>query len=208
MYVRDKVFVVEQHCSAAAEIDEDDPRSWEWVVYAQRPHEKEGEDEKQESSREEVPVGVIRLVPPPHAPHANNHNHNDISQPKFDYDHEPYIKITRVAVLKEFRGHGLSRLLMKVVEDWAQRNKESIDRMYTEIVHADLASNEHKNADGRDEILSASKGKGWNGLIGLHAQVQVEKMYQGLGYETDISMGKWDEEGIEHIGMFKRLDVH
>ena len=50
------------------------------------------------------------------------------------------------------------------------------------------------------------KGK-WNGLIGLHAQVQVEKMYKAMGYETDVSMGKWYEDRIEHVGMFKRVKI-
>lgn len=201
MYVRDKVFVVEQQCSAAAEIDDDDARSWEWVVYAQRRHDGTGNEHEKEEEKE-VPVGVIRLVPPPHAPHANDHNPNGLGEslPKFDYDHEPYIKMTRVAVLKEFRGCGLSRLLMDTAENWARQNRESINQMYAETIHQDSANNQPKS---EDIILD----KKWNGLIGMHAQVQVEKMYQGLGYETDLSMETWDEEGIEHIGMFKRVDV-
>ncbi|OKL61174.1 hypothetical protein UA08_03249 [Talaromyces atroroseus] len=204
MSIRHQVFVVEQHCSADAEIDEDDPRSWEWVVYAQEQQQQQEEEEIE--NKIENPVGVIRLVPPPHAPHHDivNNSYSSNTEPspqqqkqqqqKFDYQHEPYVKITRVAILKEFRGYGLARLLMRVVEEWAQDNKASIDGMYMTTLEDDAG-----NVEGRKEE--------WKGLIGLHAQAQVEKMYASLGYETDVSMGTWDEEGIEHVGMFKRVDI-
>ena len=48
----------------------------------------------------------------------------------------------------------------------------------------------------------------WKGLVLVHAQVDVESMYQRLGFETDDSLGRWDEEGIEHVGMFKRISLH
>jgi hypothetical protein len=41
------------------------------------------------------------------------------------------------------------------------------------------------------------------GVVLVHAQVDVETMYAGLGFETDQSLGRWDEEGIEHVGMFR-----
>jgi predicted GNAT family N-acyltransferase len=187
LYIREQVFVIEQGCSADGEKDEDDPRSWEWVVYATKHDDEKGK---------EIPVGVTRLVPPPHAPHDHLTNPDAAqTEGKFDYEHEPYVKITRVAILKKFRGYGLARLLMRAVEEWGQRNKGAIDAMYTAMVEGDV-SGKH-----------GGKGKGWKGLIGLHAQVQVESMYASLGYETDVSMGTWDEEGIEHVGMFKRVDV-
>ncbi|EXJ87415.1 hypothetical protein A1O3_04375 [Capronia epimyces CBS 606.96] len=46
---------------------------------------------------------------------------------------------------------------------------------------------------------------GWNGLVLTHAQVAVEKMYSKLGFTADARLGQWDEEGIEHVGMWKRL---
>ncbi|KIX07846.1 uncharacterized protein Z518_02500 [Rhinocladiella mackenziei CBS 650.93] len=46
---------------------------------------------------------------------------------------------------------------------------------------------------------------GWNGLTLAHAQVDVEKLYAKLGFETDDKLGRWDEEGIEHLGMWKRV---
>lgn len=41
----------------------------------------------------------------------------------------------------------------------------------------------------------------------VHAQVQGEKMYERFGFVTDEKMGRWDEEGIEHVGMWKRIDL-
>lgn len=209
MHIRHAVFVQEQHCRAEEEIDDDDARSWGWVIYAHhhQNNQQDGGDAEGEDKGEAV--GTIRLVPPPHI----SHNHHltgssatatataTASVPpgqaaKYDYEHEPYIKISRVAILAPFRGYGLSRLLMRTVEDWAANNKAVIDQMY----YSQFAQNLD---DGLEE-----GGGGWNGLIGLHAQVQVERMYAGMGYKTDEAMGRWDEEGIEHVGMFKRVVIH
>lgn len=50
-------------------------------------------------------------------------------------------------------------------------------------------------------------GTDWNGLLLTHAQVSVEKMYEKFGFATDDKLGRWDEEGIEHLGMWKKLPV-
>ncbi|KAI1608457.1 GNAT family acetyltransferase [Exophiala viscosa] len=50
-------------------------------------------------------------------------------------------------------------------------------------------------------------GGGWKDLVLTHAQVDVEKMYGRMGFVTDDKLGRWDEEGIEHLGMWKRLDA-
>lgn len=197
MIVRDRVFVQEQGCSAEAEIDEDDPRSWHWVVYARNDNNNNNNDDdnasttqEEEEEEEEKPVAVIRLVPPPHAPHLTLHNPAlaaSESLPKYDLHHEPYIKITRVAVLPEFRGYGLCRMMMEMVHAWAVRNAEAIN----EILHLQVQQNDRQ----------------WTGLVMLHAQVQVEGMYKRFGYETDVQMGTWEEEGIQHVGMVRRLGL-
>jgi predicted GNAT family N-acyltransferase len=48
---------------------------------------------------------------------------------------------------------------------------------------------------------------GWNGMVLLHAQTSVEKMYAKMGFVTDDKLGRWNEEGIEHVGMWKRIPV-
>ncbi|RAO67726.1 uncharacterized protein BHQ10_003738 [Talaromyces amestolkiae] len=203
MHVRDAVFVQEQRCRAEEEIDDDDARSWGWVVYA-HPTPPNHQEDGEEGTEGGQAVGTIRLVPPPHVSHSHltnptNSTASDVPSGEegareYDYSHEAYIKITRVAVLPAFRGYGVSRLLMRTVEDWARQNKAVIDQMYSLVAAADRK--EERTKEGW-----------WNGLIGLHAQVQVERMYASMGYETDDSMGRWDEEGIEHVGMFKRVDV-
>lgn len=207
MHIRHAVFVQEQHCRAEEEIDDDDARSWGWVVYAHHPSQQEHNQEYGGDKGEEA-VGTIRLVPPPHISHHHHFTGSSATATtasippgqaaKYDYNHEPYIKISRVAILAPFRGYGLSRLLMRTVEDWAANNKAVIDEMYY---------SQFAQSHGLEEGEEGEEGGGWNGLIGLHAQVQVEGMYAGMGYKTDEAMGRWDEEGIEHVGMFKRVVI-
>jgi predicted GNAT family N-acyltransferase len=175
MAIRIKVFVEEQHVPASAETDDDDPRSWQWVIY-------DG------SSTITTPVAVIRLVPPPQAPHEliTNPGADASSLPKYDTAHEPYIKLTRVAVLKEYRGLGLGRRLVDEALGWARGHVEEIEEACRRVVGRELR---------------------WKGLVLVHAQVQGEKMYERFGFVTDEKMGKWDEEGIEHVGMWKRIDL-
>lgn len=181
--VRRLVFVDEQHCSADAEIDADDARSWHWVLY----------DSSTTSNSNPTPVGVIRLVPPPQPPHGL------LTQPvtaqilpPYDWVHEPCIKLTRVAILTAYRGQGLARRLVETTLAWAAGHAEEIDAAATQLAR--------KDGDTR-------RVRPWQGLVLVHAQVEVERMYVGLGFYTDETLGRWDEEGIEHVGMFRRIEV-
>ncbi|RLL95568.1 hypothetical protein CFD26_105817 [Aspergillus turcosus] len=182
MAIRLKVFVEEQHVPASAEIDDDDPRSWQWVIY---------DTTSTSTTAVRTPVAVIRLVPPPHAPHELLANPNantgaDAPLSKYDTAHEPYIKLTRVAVLREYRGLGLGRRLVDEAVAWARGHVEEIEEACRRVVKRELR---------------------WKGLVLVHAQVQGEKMYERFGFVTDEKMGRWDEEGIEHVGMWKRIDL-
>ncbi|EYE98800.1 GNAT family N-acetyltransferase [Aspergillus ruber CBS 135680] len=226
--VRNTVFIDEQGCSPESEIDEDDARSWHWVMYSSsRPGGEEdgGQGRKQDCEKEGVgkdeAVGVIRLVPPPHAPHehhdispahAHTHTHTDnlnpvndqvndnIHSPVNQYDtiHEPYIKLTRVAVLPAYRGRNLGRKLVETAIDWARRNPGEIEHAYSRVV---------RGPEGLPDRDGGSGDVKWNGLVLVHAQVSVEGMYARLGFVTDEGMGRWHEEGIEHVGMWRRVDV-
>ncbi|EEH50484.2 uncharacterized protein PADG_06563 [Paracoccidioides brasiliensis Pb18] len=178
MSVRTAVFIDEQRCSPENEIDDDDARSWHWVLYSA------------ESDRR-IPVGVIRLIPPPHAPHELRHegvlNRDCSKKPLHGNDHNhnnklenPYIKLSRVALLAEFRGAGLARVLVNTALGWAAQH------------HSEL----------RD-----CQGKPWAGDVLVHAQVAVEKIYAHLGFVTDASMGTWVEEGMDHVGMWRKIKV-
>ena len=50
-------------------------------------------------------------------------------------------------------------------------------------------------------------GNGWKGLVLVHAQVRVEKVWERLGFKTDESLGRWGENDIEHLGMWRQLDL-
>jgi predicted GNAT family N-acyltransferase len=152
MAIRIAVFCDEQKCSLEAELDEDDPRSWSWIVY----------------NAESQPVSIVRLVPPPHPSHSNDYH---------DPKEKSYVKLTRLATLAQERGKGLGKILLQTALDWASTHQQEI-------------------------------GKGWEGLVLLHAQTSVEAMYAKMGFVTDAKLGKWNEEGIEHVGMWKRVPVH
>ena len=47
----------------------------------------------------------------------------------------------------------------------------------------------------------------WNGLVLIHAQIGLQKFWARYGFEVDQSMGIWDEEGMDHVAMWKRLDL-
>ncbi|KAL9111677.1 MAG: hypothetical protein Q9227_003951 [Pyrenula ochraceoflavens] len=148
MLVREEVFCVEQGCSFENELDEDDPKSWQWVFY-----------------QDEAPVSVVRLTPPPHPPHPNGHR---------DKQEEPYVKVSRIAVMSAVRGQGFGRRAPEEALAWAASHAEEI-------------------------------GNGWKGMVLVHAQLSVEKMYAKMGFTTDEKLGQWDEEGIVHVGMWKRV---
>lgn len=170
MTVRNIVFVEEQGCSPDTELDEDDPRSWHWVLY--------------DTAREHhLPVGVIRLVPPPHAPHYSGENSNASRDLMEQCQHQqPYVKLTRVGLLPAYRGSGLGRFLVDLALEWAANHPCEVSAALT-------------------------TGERWTGLVLVHAQVQVEEVYARMGFVTDNSMGRWIEEGIAHVGMWKSVKV-
>ena len=211
--IRRKVFLDEQGCSPSSEIDADDPRSWHWVVYSRDTSEYTGinlgEEATGHGDEALLAIGTLRLVPPPHAPHCpveipDATTETTEGTPKYNYEHgyeggydmlhEPYIKLTRVAVLPEYRGKGIARRLVETAVDWARRHSGEIqaaDDRVRRDVYGDASVSPSTSANAK-----------WNGLVLVHAQVSVEGMYARLGFETDEGMGRWDEEGIEHVGMW------
>lgn len=94
---------------------------------------------------------------------------------------EAFVMIGRLATGKAFRGRGFGRVLVEGALRFAVRNKEAVVR---------------------------GKGLGtWKGLVGAHAQVEKLGWYRGLGFVSDEGMGRWMEEGIEHVGIWRRVDV-
>lgn len=91
--------------------------------------------------------------------------------------------------MPSFRGLGLGRRLVETALGWAAMHAADIDEAAAQIA-----------AREQPPVTPIP----WRGLVLVHAQVDVERMYAGLGFETDQSLGRWDEEGIEHVGMFRR----
>ncbi|KAJ5970106.1 Acyl-CoA N-acyltransferase [Penicillium vulpinum] len=110
--------------------------------------------------------------------------------PEYDWKHEPCIKLTRVAIMPSFRGLGLGRRLVEIALEWAAVHAADVDEAAAQI------------AARRESPVTPIP---WRGLVLVHAQVDVVGMYAGFEFETDQSLGRWDEEGIEYVGMFQRV---
>lgn len=170
---------------------------------------------RKQSTTKSQPIGTIRLVPFPHAPHPEPGSSyaadaletdpdRDLSKPPayiidrattYHDGKEPYMKLGRIAVLKEFRGAGIARLLASAAMTWIQENftyfNPSVKTLGMESMHASNIG----------EIPV------WKGLICVHAQEAVVKTWEKWGFKVDEEMGTWFEEGIPHVGMFQRLNL-
>ncbi|KAI9845907.1 MAG: hypothetical protein M1837_004443 [Sclerophora amabilis] len=221
MSVRETVFVEEQHVALNNEFDMDDARSFHWVVYASVANTIDatpGKGGRKGSGSEtaRMPVGTIRLVPPPHPPHPepgsqhkidNNNAEGAAAAPvasegravrsKWHDGKEPYVKLGRVATLPAYRGLGLGRLLVNAALEWAGNNPEAVMPLKS------AASREAAKIEGG----LGRAAERWKGLVLVHAQRSVERMWTKHGFEKDEGMGVWDEEGIEHVGMWRRIPV-
>lgn len=136
-----------------------------------------------------VPAGTIRLVPA--QAHADADDEKAVGGPNYKgsrlWDHkEPYLKIGRLATRKEFRGRGYGRVLVEEALGWAAGHVGDVV------------------ADGYD---ADGKRVEWKGLLLAHAQAAVEKWYASMGWHADEGMGRWDECGIEHVGVWRRVEI-
>jgi predicted GNAT family N-acyltransferase len=219
MEVREDVYVKEQKCSLENEVDTDDARSFHWVVYASvgttsspsppinsSPTGGAKGDERRasESTASRVPVGTIRLVPPPHTPHTHAQSPEPTGDPKRSDSKtptyvcepkEPYIKLGRLATIAPYRGLGLSKLLYNAAVNWASQHPTEI------IPPMSPAELEAYKLEGKKEPDF------WEGLVLVHAQSDVQGLWEKFGFKVDKEMGSWIEEGIEHVGLWKRLPV-
>lgn len=223
MEVRETVFVKEQEIPLDNELDDDDARSCHWVVYASvnKTEKVEVRDDDgniiqpRKSSTRTTPIGTIRLVPFPHEPHPKvggrywngqlvNGKVTDITSTAatigmdrsttFHDGREPYVKLGRLAVVKQYRGNGLAALLVQTVLSWLSSNPSFFDPSITEV--------------GLEQIGASTETDipKWGGLVCVHAQQEVIKAWEKWGFVVDREMGEWWEEGIPHVGMFKRID--
>ncbi|POR37853.1 Uncharacterized protein TPAR_01944 [Tolypocladium paradoxum] len=171
------------------------------------------------SSTRTTPIGTIRLVPFPHDQHPKaggtywngvleGDDEKSPSSPggpnktvgtdrptSFHDGKEPYVKLGRLSVVKEFRGNNLAGLLVSTVLSWLRENPAYFDPSITEL------GLESMGATNETEIPK------WGGLVCVHAQEQVVGAWSKWGFRVDEGMGRWWEEDIPHVGMFQRLQV-
>ncbi|KAM0330727.1 hypothetical protein ACHAQA_003679 [Verticillium albo-atrum] len=108
---------------------------------------------------------------------------------------EPYVKLGRLAVVKEFRGHGIAKLLVSQALAWLKSHPTYFDPSVKELGLQSLGAASEK------EIPK------WGGLVCVHSQEQVVGTWERFGFKVDEEMGRWQEEDIWHRGMFLRLEV-
>ncbi|KAI4619097.1 uncharacterized protein J4E87_007684 [Alternaria ethzedia] len=231
MAIREEVYG-EQGVPLEAEFDEDDARSWHWVAYASvathSTHPPKtlrrsdsgntpADDARRASATAtRVPVATIRLIPPPHGPNKyveddKTDKHADADPPGEEQESkhppEPYIKLGRLAVLAPYRSLGLAKLLINAALDYAGSNPDLIYRppSPTALEMAQILGNNKER-----EIT-------WQGLVMIHAQANLQSMWEKHGFHEELKNDDgeveipaephWIEEGIEHVGMWKRLPI-
>ncbi|MCJ1289053.1 hypothetical protein MMC34_000585 [Xylographa carneopallida] len=172
--------------------------------------------EQRRPSGVKLPVATLRLVPPPHAPHPKPGSvdgeggawpvsHNEELPSSYDVPtavhdgHEPYVKFGRLATLQEYRGLGLGKLLVVTALEWAARNVEALQGE-----GGGVGLEGEGVAREREGVV---RGEGWKGLVLVHAQKGVEPFWRGVGFERDEGLGEWMEEGIAHVGMWRRVEL-
>ncbi|KAK3070862.1 hypothetical protein LTR53_009695 [Teratosphaeriaceae sp. CCFEE 6253] len=212
MKVREQVFVKEQGIPLEDELDKDDKHSYHWVVYASVPARKDSsatpaegghaEPPRRVSTSTKVPIGTIRLVPGTQDPYPKPSRFEEVDAAEVETrkskreGKEAYVKIGRLAVVKEYRKAGISKLLIDTVLAFARENPSSLMPTFDPAM-----------VEALRQLSNLGTSFDWKGLLLVHSQIGVQKVWRRYGFETDHSMGVWDEEGIEHVGMWKRLDM-
>ncbi|KAI9051358.1 hypothetical protein LZ554_004405 [Drepanopeziza brunnea f. sp. 'monogermtubi'] len=209
MEVREQVFVEEQKIPFENEFDADDHRSCHWVIYASvntvtEPEIRDSSGRlvsRKKSVTRSTPIGTVRLVPFPHPAHPEpgskysdavdaGANPASIEPPPYIADRattyhdgrEPYLKLGRLAVLKEFRRSGIAKMLVGAAMAWAQQNPTFF--------------NPSIRVSGLDKVTTELNGEipVWRGLLCVHAQKQVQKTWEKWGFKLD--------EGMEHLSAY------
>ncbi|KAF4550637.1 Hypothetical protein D9617_16g014250 [Elsinoe fawcettii] len=236
MSVREEVYVDEQHVPLDNEFDNEDAQSYHWVSYASiattspspttelrtDPHvlangststtsHDDPAAKQRKGSASKLAVGTIRLVPPPHS-HESHNQGPDMSGADLPLDQaeargclrrgaEPYVKLGRMAVLKPYRKLGLSSLLLNAALQYAASHPDEI------LPPLSPTAAEQKKLELEKEGKGGEVVTRWEGLVLVHAQVGVERLWKAWGFVRDETMGMWDEEGIQHVGMWRRIEV-
>ncbi|KAI0186572.1 acetyltransferase [Xylaria flabelliformis] len=116
-------------------------------------------------------------------------------QTDFHDGKESYVKLGRVAVLPEYRGRGIADQLWNAARQWLEQNPAFFNPSVKEW------GMDVMKVDNTRDVPE------WNGLVCVHAQEPVVKVYERWGFRLDRGMGKFYEENIPHVGMWIRLKI-
>ncbi|KAI0556257.1 acetyltransferase [Xylaria curta] len=116
-------------------------------------------------------------------------------QTDFHDGKESYVKLGRVAVLPEYRGRGIADQLWNAARQWLEQNPAFFNPSVKEW------GMDVMKVDNTRDVPE------WNGLVCVHAQEAVTKIYERWGFRLDKGMGKFYEENIPHVGMWTRLKI-
>ncbi|KAK3370868.1 hypothetical protein B0T24DRAFT_650100 [Lasiosphaeria ovina] len=127
------------------------------------------------------------------------------ARPLFGRDHatefhdgaELYVKLGRLAVLKEFRGRGIAGQLVRAALGWAAQHGNYFNPSVAAL------GLDHLGGEMSGEVPMLR----WRGLLCCHAQEDAVKFWEKAGFAADKKMGRWLEDGIPHVGMFQRLTL-
>lgn len=190
-------------------------RSCHWVIYS--PPSIITQNDLSESSQiiKPQPIGTIRLVPYPHSRHPQPGSRNDVP-PEEEVEVEdavnfftapppvyvaeterattlhdgiePYVKLGRICVIKEFRGNRFSDLLIQTALKRASETPE----FSKEILGA-----------------KATRVPEWKGLgmVQAPARPTTLETRQRNGFVVDEGLGSWYEAGNETVAMFRRVEL-
>lgn len=127
---------------------------------------------------------------------------------------EPYIKLGRLATLRSHRGLGFGRVLIDTALKWAVENASTLTSPVSvrpQQSQPRVTGNKGEEEEGEGEGIGEEEeegNNGWDGLVLVHAQRRLAAWYKSVGgFVTDEGMGVWMEERIEHVGMWRRLDL-
>ncbi|KAK0706038.1 hypothetical protein B0T26DRAFT_657056 [Lasiosphaeria miniovina] len=110
---------------------------------------------------------------------------------------ELYVKLGRLAVLKEFRGRGIAGQLVRAALGWAAQHGNYFNPSVAAL------GLDHLGGEMSGEVPMLK----WRGLLCCHAQEDAVKFWEKAGFAVDKKMGRWLEDGIPHVGMFQRLTL-
>ncbi|EPE28276.1 Acyl-CoA N-acyltransferases (Nat) [Glarea lozoyensis ATCC 20868] len=197
-------------------LDYDDPRSIHFVAFSNTPDEEDIEpnsitDIQTRNKFVLRAIGTLRFIPFPqyhqHPPPGmvfdadslrasaavENSAELFLGIPEYKPDRptkfhdgiEAYIKVGRMCVIKEWRGKGVMDELLRTGYKWLTENKGWTT-----------------GTIGGEERFG-----GWKGLICAHADINAKRSWERNGFVVDEDMGCWWILGIQHICMWKRIEL-